>query len=417
MPRPGVLNTKERYGSIAQMLHWATAILILTLMPLGIYMHDLPISSSVEISQKVWLYSLHKTLGMAALTIAVIRVFWAFFSEKPAALHPERKLETFAAGFIHWILYISIILVPVVGFVHHASSVGFAPIWGPFPDGMPFIPKSVLLSQYTGLMHFVLAFSMGASVLLHIAGALKHAVLERDETLSRMIPFKSTTSATLRVLEPSHSNTAIAAVMVFPLLFLVGASVQFSNLGKLSGNSVSVANAPKVAVQGSLSDGSRWIVDHSQSSLGIEISQLGSPVKGEFGNWDASIVFDAENLSDARVNVSIDTNSLSLGGVTTQAKSADFLDVEKYPEAVFASEEFMETESGYVAKGTLQLHGKKVPLDLPFTLDIQGNLASMSAFIAINRMDYAVGAAGFADEASVTFDVKIMVELKASRSE
>ncbi|MEM8651509.1 MAG: cytochrome b/b6 domain-containing protein, partial [Pseudomonadota bacterium] len=177
MSQSAIMNTQQRYGLVAQLFHWVTAFLILILLPLGLYMYQLPISTSEEIADKVWLYSLHKTLGMTALIVAMLRVVWAVLGPSPAPLHPERKLETFAAATVHWMLYISILLVPVVGYVHHAASVGFAPIWGPFPQEMPFIPKSVELSKYTGLMHFILAAMMGVSIVLHVAGAMKHAVI------------------------------------------------------------------------------------------------------------------------------------------------------------------------------------------------------------------------------------------------
>ena len=88
-------NTAESYGLIHQSLHWATAILILILLPMGVYMHDLPIDNSEQIADKVWLYSLHKSIGMAALFVAIARIAWAVYQPHPRPLHGG--MEGFAA--------------------------------------------------------------------------------------------------------------------------------------------------------------------------------------------------------------------------------------------------------------------------------------------------------------------------------
>ena len=49
-------NTRETYGLVHQLLHWTTAALILSMIPLGIYMHELPVGTTAQIDEKVWLY-------------------------------------------------------------------------------------------------------------------------------------------------------------------------------------------------------------------------------------------------------------------------------------------------------------------------------------------------------------------------
>jgi cytochrome b561 len=96
-------NTQNRYGSIAKTFHWLTALLILTLIPLGIIANDMAYDTSEQLARKAWLFSLHKTLGVTVFFVALARIGWAFKQPKPGGLHPERKAESWLAETIQWL--------------------------------------------------------------------------------------------------------------------------------------------------------------------------------------------------------------------------------------------------------------------------------------------------------------------------
>jgi len=123
-------NTQTTYGSVSKVFHWLTALLILTAFPLGILANGAPFATGEEIVQKAWLFSLHKAVGVTIFFTALARILWAISQKKPAGLHSDNKLETFAAEAVHWRLYISMLMVPLSGWLHHAASVGFAPTLG-----------------------------------------------------------------------------------------------------------------------------------------------------------------------------------------------------------------------------------------------------------------------------------------------
>ena len=186
-------NSPDRYGSIAKALHWTTAALILVLIPMGFIAKNLAIATQtgsplVSIEVLTTLFSTHKTLGVAVFFVALLRILWALSQSKPRALHPDRRLETLAAETVHWLLYGAIVLVPLTGWIHHAASTGFAPIWGPFGQDLPLVPKSEPLSELFAAFHFAAVVVMVLSLGLHIAGALKHQIIDRDTTLARMLP-------------------------------------------------------------------------------------------------------------------------------------------------------------------------------------------------------------------------------------
>ena len=117
----------------------------------------------------------------------------------------------------------------------------------------------------------------------------------------------------------------------------------------------------------------------------------GGDPSGEFKGLKGTISFDPGNLKDSKFEVSIDVASINTGNgmKNTHAKSAMWLDAEKFPLISFTSKEITKGTSGYVAKGTLDMHGVQKEITLPFTFD--GNVFTGS--ISINRMDYNINTA------------------------
>jgi cytochrome b561 len=175
---------KQHYNGPAKALHWLTAGLILTAFPLGVYMHDLPLSPT-----KLQLYSYHKWIGITALLIAVLRVIWRVSKGAPAAL-PGPAWQQKAASLTHGLLYVLMFAVPLSGWLM-SSAKGFPVVYFgvlPLPD---LVGKSQDLGDFLRAAHEFLNFSLIALVGLHLGAALKHQFIDRDETLVRMSPLPS----------------------------------------------------------------------------------------------------------------------------------------------------------------------------------------------------------------------------------
>lgn len=401
-------NTRKRYGLIAQLLHWLTAILVLLLIALGLFMVQLPINSSVEVGDKFWFYSLHKTFGMALFAVAGLRIIWAIIQPHPAPLNGEKKLENLAAQTIHWTLYSSIILMPLSGWIHHSALEGFAPIWWPFSQDLPFIPKSLLLASISSTAHAFTAVLLGTSVALHVGGALKHTLIDRDRTLARMVPLME--AAIPADLPKSNFKwlPIFMSGMLFTFLCTAIGIVTFIDGSGSSSNQVitEIANDSE----------NGWVVDHDKSTLAIEIIQSGTKVKGGFSNWKAKINFDAENLSDSHVVVEINVLSLTLGGVTEPALSLNFLNAVAFPVSSFTSDKFIDSGKGnYEAQGQLTLVGKSKPLSFPFRLKIENNRAFVEGDTTIQRLQYNIGEKGYSGDGQIGFEVLVKVKIEAKK--
>lgn len=399
-------NTVQSYGPVARGLHWLTAALILTLIPLGFIAENMAHAINApgatptpeEFARVKLLFSVHKTLGVVTFFVALVRIIWAFTQPRPAPLHPDRKLETFLGELVHFALYGALVIVPLSGWVHHAASTGFAPIWG-IGQNLPLVPKSESVAQIFSGLHGISTKVLIGALVLHIAGALKHLIIDRDLTVARMT--KGTTSA----LPGAKSH--VPALPVLGALAVWGAVV-LSAVALSAGSSADNDHEQLHTVT------SDWNV--TQGSLTITIQQMGNNVTGSFDDWTAAITFDpeAESQTKGQVNVTIAIASLSLGTVTQQAMGPDFFDAEGFPTAKFEAD-ILSAEQGYVAKGALTIKDQSVPLSLPFELMLDGDTAVARGTAQTDRRAFEIGA-GMTGEGSLGFGVSITFDLTATRT-
>ncbi len=395
-------NTATTYGSVTRTFHWLTALMILTAIPLGLYANDLPFDTGDALAWKAQVFSLHKTLGVAIFLVALGRILWALTQVHPVPLHPDKKAETALAAVVHWVLYLSLVAMPLTGWIEHAASSGFAPILWPFGQDLPFVAKSESVAQMAGTLHWVFSKLLIASVLLHITGALKHALIDRDGTLSRM-------TSGMPAGAPHARQPVFAPALGALALFAAGAATA----AYLSAIPAQPVTPPAAAPASATATAGNWQV--TEGTLGFTINQLGSPVQGSFADWTADITFDDTpgNGPKGQVTVVIDMTSLALGSVTDQAKSKDFFDVTTHPTATFTAD-ILKDDSGLAALGTLTLHGQTAPLTLPFKLNVTGDEAKMTASFPLDRRAFGIGPA-YGDEKTVGFNADVAIALTAKR--
>ncbi|THH38295.1 cytochrome [Aliishimia ponticola] len=395
-------NSHHRYGTVSKSFHWLTALLILTLIPLGIIANGLPFDTGEQLARKAFLFSLHKTLGVTVFFVALARIAWALSQPKPGPLHPDRRVEHWAAETVHWLLYGSLLLVPMSGWIHHAATTGFAPIWWPFGQSLPFVPKDDAVAGVFAGLHIVFERVLAASILLHVAGALKHHFIDRDSTLRRMWFGQTTT--------PEAGAHRSAAAPILSALVVWGAALGIgSAIGVFGGHGTA---APQAAALETVA--SDWTV--TDGKIAITTQQFGSTVEGSFADWTAAITFDPDvpQGKAGEVEVTISIPSLTLGSVTDQALGPDYFAAENYPTAVFKAD-IVTIADGYAADGTLTIKDHTVPVTLPYSLVRDGETASMESTLILDRLDFGIGE-NMADESSLGFSVEVNVAVTATRN-
>jgi cytochrome b561 len=173
----------DRYTTTAVTLHWLVALLIFAAFPLGLYMHDLPLSP-----YKLRLFSYHKWIGITVLLLAVIRVTWRSTHRPPLMPDTMLRWEKIAAESVHYLLYTLIFIIPITGWLM-SSAKGFQTVWFgvlPLPD---LVGKDKELGKLLEEVHAYLNYIMLGLVVAHVGASLKHHFIERDDILTRMIPF------------------------------------------------------------------------------------------------------------------------------------------------------------------------------------------------------------------------------------
>ena len=174
-----------RYHPVSMALHWLLALLILGALGVGLYMTGLPFSPA-----RLRLYNWHKWVGMVILILSAARLLWRLTHQPPADL-PMPAWQRRVAHGAHGVLYLLFFAVPLSGWAYSSAAgfpiVLFAVI--PLPD---WVGVNRELSESLKPLHHWLAYALGAVVALHVAGALKHHLIDRDTLLQRMLPARRT---------------------------------------------------------------------------------------------------------------------------------------------------------------------------------------------------------------------------------
>ena len=177
--RPG-----SRYSTVSIAFHWTIAILLVVQVFVGGWVEDLPRGP-----EKSEAFALHASLGATILVLSLARLAWRLAHPAPPLPPDYTPFVRGLARTTHALLYVVMIGLPLTGWAA-ASTAGrpLPEIWGVIP--FPRLPVSGDAAHETAeLLHTgVLLWSFGALLALHVAGALKHHLVDRDTTLWRMLP-------------------------------------------------------------------------------------------------------------------------------------------------------------------------------------------------------------------------------------
>jgi cytochrome b561 len=171
----------SRYDAVAISFHWLLGLAIVATFCVGLYMSGLPFSP-----QRLKLFNWHKWSGVTILALSALRLLWRLTHRPPADL-PAPAWQQRASHWTHGLLYGLFFAVPLAGWAY-SSAAGFPiVVFGllPLPD---FMPADKALAETAKQVHALLAYGLAALVLLHIAAALKHQIIDRDGLLARMLP-------------------------------------------------------------------------------------------------------------------------------------------------------------------------------------------------------------------------------------
>lgn len=172
----------RQWGSVAKFFHWTTALLILGNGVFGLAM-DLASSPMQKIN---WL-ALHKSIGLTVLALFLLRLLWRMSDKRPAE-DPAPRWQQLAAHAVHGLLYLFIVALPLSGWWF--NSVAGKPLQFFKLFNLPAIAAANPdMRHLAHSIHEKLFWILVVVLVLHVGGALKHHLIDRDNTLRRMLPF------------------------------------------------------------------------------------------------------------------------------------------------------------------------------------------------------------------------------------
>jgi len=178
-------NNAYEYGTISKALHWIMAVMIIALIGVGLYMTGL----DKEDTARRALFNQHKAVGATVLLLAIIRIVWIRISPAPALPAVFAQKEQRVVKGIQSLLYLLLILMPVSGYVMSTAAGYPVNLFGLFELPLLF-GKSKELAEMAEMAHHFMGLATIALIVLHLAGAAKHRIKDRDgerDILKRML--------------------------------------------------------------------------------------------------------------------------------------------------------------------------------------------------------------------------------------
>ena len=180
------MTTSKRYTQTAIALHWLMALLIVATFFLGLTMVDMPGITPTKLKYFNW----HKWMGVTVSGLAVLRLLWRLTHAAPALPATMPKWQRLAAELGHLGLYVLMFAVPLSGYFYSLAA-GFKVVYlGLYPLPVLIDPNPEL-KPILKAVHYLLNMGFAALVSIHVAAALKHYFVDRDDILKRMLPWRS----------------------------------------------------------------------------------------------------------------------------------------------------------------------------------------------------------------------------------
>ena len=175
-------NESNRYGKVSRMLHWTIAILIISLIPMGIFASMIPEDTEYRNAY----YVVHKTIGVTVFLLVIVRLIWNRLSRRPSLDSALTSREEKLAHRAHNTLYFMMLAIPITGFMmtsYHGYETYFF-----FWEMQPLWEQSEIYQVWGGFHKYLLPYLLYIVLGAHILGALKHQFIDKHaNAFKRMV--------------------------------------------------------------------------------------------------------------------------------------------------------------------------------------------------------------------------------------
>ncbi|MGZ3297587.1 MAG: cytochrome b/b6 domain-containing protein [Asticcacaulis sp.] len=421
-------ETRRSYNPYIVVLHWTIAGLILFMIFLGWRLGD---HDSMRLSRT----NLHKSVGILILLLSFVRLGIRLATKAPAE-PPMPGWQLLAAKTLHVGFYVIMIGMPLTGWLMVSTSAREIPFFGiPWPH-LP-VPQTrethELFETIHGLIAKLIIYLM---VPLHVAAALKHQFIDKDEVVEHMVP-----GLTPRPLLNWRWIVPVGVILAAvgcgygiyrgtpqqggnqpppegssPPAMSSAAAEGVSSAASASPVAASTVPASSASSSSHAAGVTKWTVDKSASKIGWSTTFQGEAINGRFDQYDATIGFDPSQLEKSHVRISIALDSVVSGDEDRDGtlRSDQFFYTGKFPKAIYESSKFSHIGGiNYVAHGFLTIHGISKPFDLPFALLTKDDRATVTALVDLDRTAFGVGSGDYASTDAIPAKVNVAIKLRA----
>jgi len=179
-------NSLLGWGSVSRALHWTIALCIFTAMLTAILNNQLQADDPWQRSLATQLMNVHRSCGVTALTLGLLRVMWMLGSVRPNLPDAMNAWDRRAARVSHRLIYGLALAVPITGWLTTAAFgtrfewFGAFTVFNPIDENRGMVP-------YFYHAHWILYHLLLVTVVLHVGAACWHHFSQRDGLLLRML--------------------------------------------------------------------------------------------------------------------------------------------------------------------------------------------------------------------------------------
>ena len=384
----------NRYTPVAKMLHWLVAGMIVLQFVLA-KLADVA-SDEGSAVRELALLANHKSVGITILALAIVRLVWRQNNQPPALPDTMPRWQITASQLSHWSLYALLFAMPITGWLMSSASAYSVSWFNLFqlPDLVAPNPEAKEVFEET---HETLGKLLILVAMIHIGAAIKHALVDKDGVLQRMVSIVSV--------------VAFAVIVALGVTWLGGA-------GKSTNSEPTAAPAEPAADYAAPAINSElpvWQIDYASSYIKFTGDQAGAEFEGTWESWSADLQFSANQLERSVFDVTVDAISAETQDDDRDVTLADpeWFDSMNFPEAYFRASNFSTNDGGHIANGQLIIKNVASPVILTFTVVTDGDKRVLNGMAQLDRLTLGVGTGEWEDTDWVGKDVVVHVYVEA----
>jgi cytochrome b561 len=178
------MNPRQaRFPAFSRWLHWSMAVMIVAMLFIGIGM-----VASVS-NRYAILVSIHRPLGIAILVLVIVRLVNRWAQPPPPLPDTIPPMQRFAAEASHYLLYVLMFALPLVGWAMLSAAPDPIVIFGSLRLP-PIVSRDPVTYAWLRRWHTYLAFLLFATIMVHLAAAMLHGLIRRDGVFNSMASWR-----------------------------------------------------------------------------------------------------------------------------------------------------------------------------------------------------------------------------------